>query len=404
MTAHIAFYCIPALGHVYPSLAVAAELVQRGHRVSYATVAERTPLVEASGARVVPYRSQRPSDTDPGRRVPGRDAQLSLSLLAFLTEAVTTLPQLEPAFLADRPDMVVFDRMAFAGRVLAEKYDVPAVQLWPMLLPGPQWSTARMSAADRAHPAFQAYWALLTTFLADHGLRMHPDEFLAPPVRRHVAFFPRAFQPGGAAYDDSHCFVGPCFGPRPVEAPWLPPPGGAPVVLVTLGTIHNRYPEFYRTCFRAFAGTGWHVVLPVGRRLDPADFGRPPPNVEVTRWVPQLDALAHADAFVSHGGMGGVMEALWTAVPQVAIARTAEQELNAARVAQLHAGVQLSTGELTAPGLRAAVDRVASDPDITFGVMALAHELLGAGGVTRAADAVEACLPAGVPVRRADRA
>jgi UDP:flavonoid glycosyltransferase YjiC (YdhE family) len=38
MRQHIAFVSIPSIGHVYPTLAVAAELVRRGHRVTYASV------------------------------------------------------------------------------------------------------------------------------------------------------------------------------------------------------------------------------------------------------------------------------------------------------------------------------------------------------------------------------
>ena len=34
---HFAFICLPAAGHVNPTLPVVAELVRRGHRVTYAT-------------------------------------------------------------------------------------------------------------------------------------------------------------------------------------------------------------------------------------------------------------------------------------------------------------------------------------------------------------------------------
>jgi hypothetical protein len=39
---HIAFICLPAAGYVNPTLPVVAELVRRGHRVTYATSAKST--------------------------------------------------------------------------------------------------------------------------------------------------------------------------------------------------------------------------------------------------------------------------------------------------------------------------------------------------------------------------
>lgn len=57
MSSHIAVLCIPAHGHMRPSLAVTEELVRRGHRVSFLTPGGFTGAVEQTGARVVPYDS-----------------------------------------------------------------------------------------------------------------------------------------------------------------------------------------------------------------------------------------------------------------------------------------------------------------------------------------------------------
>lgn len=51
---HIAFICLPAAGHVNPTLPVVAELVRRGHRVTYATSAKYADAVESVGAVFLP--------------------------------------------------------------------------------------------------------------------------------------------------------------------------------------------------------------------------------------------------------------------------------------------------------------------------------------------------------------
>ncbi len=97
MSSHIAFFNVPAVGHVYPTLAVVAELVRRGHRVTYTTIEKRRPVIEATGATALTYRSLRPADSAPGLPPPKRTGYISQTLLNFLLEAETALDQLGPA-------------------------------------------------------------------------------------------------------------------------------------------------------------------------------------------------------------------------------------------------------------------------------------------------------------------
>ena len=49
-----------------------------------------------------------------------------------------------------------------------------------------------------------------------------------------LAFVPRQFQYAGDTFDSRHVFVGPCLTDRGER--WEPPPGGRPVLLVSLGS------------------------------------------------------------------------------------------------------------------------------------------------------------------------
>lgn len=393
MGSHIAFVNIPAVGHVYPTLAVVAELVRRGHRVSYTTIDRRAPILEAHGATVLRYRSTRPSDADPDLPRPKRSGFISQSLLNFVIEAEATLDQVGPAFRADPPDLVIFDRMAFAGRVIAAELGVPTIQLWPMLVSNEHWSMGTaLDAFDPEDPVLAEYVKRLDALLARHGLAIEPEQFLAFDQLHQIAFYPRAFQYEGEKFDGSYAFVGPCVRPRPATPAWRPP-GAAPVLLVTLGTIFNRNLDFYRTCLSAFVDTDWHVVLVVGERTDPAELGPRPPNVEIHQFAPQLDILAHARLLVCHAGMGGTMEALRLGVPLLAAPQTLEQEANAARIGELALGARIDTADLSPAWLRESVERVAGDAAVAAAVAAMRHEIAAAGGAPRAADVIEACVP-----------
>ncbi|BCJ76251.1 glycosyl transferase [Catellatospora sp. IY07-71] len=390
MGRHIAFVNIPAIGHVFPTLAVVQELTRRGHRVTYGTTESRRAALAEAGAAVHAYRSLRPPDSDPTVRAPDRSGYISHSLLSFLEEAEAAYAQLAPVYRDDPPDLVVFDRMAFAGRVLAARMELPSVQLWPMLVSNEHWSMAQaLNAFDPTDPVLHTYLAKLERFLGTHCPALAPEEFLSPQPEAHLAFYPRAFQYAGERFGPGYRFVGPCLRRTPLR--WRPP-RDRDVILVTLGTIYNARPDFYRYCADAFAGSDWHVVLAVGERIDLDALGRLPRNVELHRFVPQLDVLAHATALICHAGMGGVMEAMSHGVPVLAAPQTLEQEANALRVEELSLGVRLPAG-LTDPGaLKDTVELMVKDPAIGDGVDHLRRAVATAGGAARAADIIEDCL------------
>jgi MGT family glycosyltransferase len=204
-----------------------------------------------------------------------------------------------------------------------------------------------------------------------------------------LVFLPRAFQYRGETFDDSFAFVGPCLSGTRSPGTWRPRGDGLPVLLVSLGTVYSEQPEFFRLCAEAMADLPWQVVLSGGGRVDADAVGALPPNVELWPRVPQLDVLAHASAFVTHAGMGSVMEALLHGVPMVALPQMGEQRAVAQRIADLGLGARLAPAGLTAAELRDAVVRVAGDDRIRAGVAEFGRRASG-GGAVEAVDRIEA--------------
>lgn len=157
-----------------------------------------------------------------------------------------------------------------------------------------------------------------------------------------------------------------------------------PQVYVSLGTTFNRAPEFYRACFEAFEGEPYRVLLSTGGREQPLPDA--PANVEVRAFVPQLEVLARAAAFVTHGGMNSANEALQFGVPMVVVPQRGDQYLVAGRVAELGAGLTIAPRDVTPERLRDAVGRVVRDPSFRARARALGRGLEEAGGYRRAAE------------------
>ncbi|MFJ4961639.1 macrolide family glycosyltransferase [Streptomyces sp. NPDC088729] len=390
--AHIAMFSIAAHGHVNPSLDVIRELVDRGHRVSYAIPAAFAGKVAATGAEPVIYTSTLPTDPDAWGSEPIDYVE------PFLDDALQAHPRLADAFAGDEPDLVLHDITSYPARALAHRWGVPAVSLWPNLVP---WEGYEEEVGDAADAELmrtergRAYFARFEGWLAANGLGgLSVGAYVARP-RRALALIPEALQPNADRIDrEVYTFVGACQGERADQGEWRRPAGAEKVLLVSLGSADTKWPAFYRECVAAFGGLpGWHVVLQIGAHVDPAELGAVPGNIEVLPWVPQLAVLRQADAFVTHAGAGGSQEGLATGTPMVAVPLGVDQFNNADRLRALGVARHVPFEEADAATLRAAVLGLVGDPEVAERCARVREQTVKEGGTRRAADLIEAELP-----------
>ncbi|MCX4547557.1 MGT family glycosyltransferase [Streptomyces sp. NBC_01387] len=393
---HVAFLPFPAFGHINTTLPIVAELVRRGHRVTFATNERFAPLAAGAGADVLRYESWLAS-----RKLPDTvDADyLAHEPVRSIDEAIATVPLYEAGFAEDVPDVLLYDVSTFAaGRVLARKWKRPAIELFATFASNEHYSLTQQIGAmyadeiDGSHPAIIDFFVKQGQLWAEHGLDgMTLEEFNAPADGANLVFLPRRFQPAQETFDDRFAFVGTCIGSRATEPEWQPPAPDRPVVLVSMGSFsYDHQDAFVRTCVEAFTGTPWHVVMSVGEQFDLGGLGEVPDNIQLMRWVPQLAVLERADVFVSHAGMNSVMESMYFGTPVVALPHMPEQRLIASRLAELGLGVHLPPAEVTAERLRTAVATLASDEGVRTRVRSLSDDLRATDGPSLAADYIEA--------------
>ncbi|MGV9214183.1 nucleotide disphospho-sugar-binding domain-containing protein [Micromonospora sp. RB23] len=392
--AHVAILAVGATGHLLPVLDVIEELRARGHRVTCFAPDVAAPAARRAGADVVPYESAlvtRPSST-----VPPTDFAVWLPFV-LVAEATAVVPQIIPVLRGDVPDVLLYDRAAHpAGRALAQLLNRPAVAMFPSFAQGPAWSlaaaTGQTSVLDPAHPAFGPLQDQLDQFSARWGLERGTVRDLAEArERRSIAFLPRWFQWNGDQFGSDHHFVGPCLRARLGTGP----AGRERLVYVSAGTAAAE-PEAVRTLVRAAAAAAPdHRVLVSTGGIELAAVGPLPDRVEAHEHVDQLAALAQADLFVTHAGMGSVMEALWFAVPMVCAPRTSEQHVVAARVEALGLGVTISNDAGPSSDVEADIRDLPHDRTMRERLHTASATLRAAGGRRAAADAVEGAIASG---------
>lgn len=219
---------------------------------------------------------------------------------------------------------MLYDIGGFAGRVAAERWGLPAVQLSPTYVAwdGDEQHTAEQTAALKASPSGQHYYATLRAWLAENAVQLDADTFLGRPDAC-VVLIPRVLQPNADRVGPRYVFAGPRIDQRRTEA-WAPEPGDErPLVYVSFGTAYTNQPDIYRLCVETLAGTH-RLVLATGK-VDPTALGPRPAGAHAARTQPQLGVLEHASVFITHAGMGGTVESLWFGVPTVAIPQAVDQ-------------------------------------------------------------------------------
>ncbi|MEW9519636.1 macrolide family glycosyltransferase [Streptomyces tubercidicus] len=388
MAKHLLFVALFGHGHVNPTLPLVEELVRRGHRVDYATTAEHSEAVIKAGAHWVELKLQSPELLTPPHHF-GPEA-LPGWMRGMFAEMRTLHPVLRDYCVAESPDAICYDSMNWPARVAAEQLGLPAVRFVPTVASNEAFSLFDdvMNGVDDEDPMLAALAADCAEFSAENGVTLAPENVLKFTEKLNLVFIPKEFQPAGDTFDDRHHFIGPSLGEREHAEPWSPADPDAPVLFISLGTVFNDRPEFFRTCIEAFGDGPYQVAMAIGD-LDRAALGEIPPTFDVRPFFPQPAVLRHADAFISHAGMNSTMEALYYGVGLITVPQMPEQATNAGRAQELGLGVQLDTATVTAESLRTAVARVTSDATIRTNLDRMRKMTRDSGGAVRGADVIE---------------
>ena len=383
--AAIFFFSLPAHGHVNPTLPLVRELTSRGHRVLYYDVEAFREKIEAAGAQFVPidaYMPPAPEDID---RRAGKDFASLIEMAADLTLSLNERVAQDVA--EHHPACVVGDSVCIWGKLLARRHGLPFI-----------CSTTTFAFNDQSARLMKRQPGEVLRMLLGmprmarklRQLREHGHD--APDVSSligndtktpTIVYTSRLFQPMSETFGDSYAFVGPSVMQRYPRRPH-----DRPLVYVSLGTVLNNAPDFYRSALQALSGMDCDAILSIGDAVDPAALGPVPGNVRIFPRVNQLEVLAGADVFLTHCGMNSVSESLLCGVPMVLFPQHGEENAVAIRCEQLGAGLRLKRP--SASCIRSALEAVLGDDRYRRAAQTVAEDFARCGGAAEAADFVEA--------------
>lgn len=169
-------------------------------------------------------------------------------------------------------------------------------------------------------------------------------------------------------------------------SPW-PTEDARPLVLVSFSTVPQGQTEPLRRTLAALATLPVRGLVTLGPALG-SDAFAPPLNVVLTDFVPHARVLPHVAAIVSQCGHGTVMKALAHGIPLVCLPLFADQPGVAARVVYAGAGVRLAR-DATSTHIRMAIQRVLQEPRFREGARRLATAMALEDGVKTAVEELE---------------
>ncbi|MEU8197940.1 nucleotide disphospho-sugar-binding domain-containing protein [Microbispora amethystogenes] len=333
-----------SLGHITRSTTAAARFAREGHTVAVACHEESREIPERAGLTWYPIREIGPAPAWRGMDDPAQLREFTRQRLAgpdYVSQSLEDELQLIDEY---RPDVVISDMRNTAG-VAASMRGVPSYSIHNLRL--------------FRHPMHVMLPEILATLSSlgvhdQHARRVLGNAVLIPDLS--ILDDLPSVPPDTAALICSLTreihHVGPLL---PPEVTASAGPAATPrdnrLLHVTLGGSGAGDHEI-RRIVEAVGSLDLHVVITLGISAGPdtvrsaeRELAALAPRATVTVSGFRHDALdvtRAADAVVTHGGHGSMMEALAVGSPPVFLPHSTEQRLNAARVQELGLGTVLA--------------------------------------------------------------
>ncbi len=388
---HIALITVGAPGHVLVTPALVEELVRRGVRVTYFTSAGFQSAIEPTGAHFVAVDTVLTND---GQAKDDLEIDLMAELpLRFLSEADAAIGQILPVLENDRPDAVLTDALAIAGRLAASALHVPLIMLHTSYACNDAFSvTTGWPPVLDTHPARAAAHRLAEKFSKTYGVEhIGIKEIFEGKADLDLVAIARRFHPASDTFSDRYVFIGAQIGARHSGPEWTPPPDDRPLIYASLGTLFNNWPAFYTMLAEAVRDLPVYLVVSIGTVVKLESLGTLPDNMRVYPFLPQLDVLMHTSLFITHAGTGSVTEALYFGVPMLCVPQMDEQTFTAMQVQMQGLGYAFpNKRDITSEKLRQQIQTLLDDETVRARAREYQRDIRENEGYVRAADAIMA--------------
>jgi rhamnosyltransferase subunit B len=405
---------IGSLGDLHPCLALALELMRRGHHVTIATTPYYRSKIEAFGIAFHPMRPDwDPKDPELIRQCDdlkkGPEVLYRKMLLPELRGTYTDLLS-----IAGHADLLIAGELVYAAPLVAEKLRLRwvSVILSPFSFfssfdPSVMVNAPALTHLRKAGPSIYRaglnvgrlatrHWSNPVRDLRrEQGLRPECDPVFRDKFSRYLvlALFshwlaepqpdwpPQTSQPGFVFFED------PTAGANLTSqlSDFLAS-GSEPIVFTQGSTAVHSPGDFYKVSAIAAKRLGRRAVLAGAS----GGLGIDSPDLLTLRYAPYSQLFPRAIVNVHQGGSGTTGEALRSGRPMLIVPYGWDQPDNAARVERLGAGLHVPRSEYTVETATAALKALLDTSRFPIRAAAVREQMAKEHGLAAACDAIEA--------------
>jgi zeaxanthin glucosyltransferase len=412
--AHFGIVSPPSASHITGFAAIGRELIRHGHRVTVFNILDARSVSEREGLQFVPLGT----DQFPlGFYKNFLDTQASLGGLAgaryglnagvkevdmWLTEGLQVLRSASV-------DVLLVDKLEFAGSTLAELLKIPFVTVCNACVTDeknpsspPSQTPWPYSDSSLARLRNRITWTIIRRALSPLTRRINfyrkqnhlaPLDSLLATTSPHLELsqqtedfdFPRRprnhkenFHYIGLLHrgsDDRVSF--------PFERL-----NGQPLVYATFGTLLRASSSFLQKLSEACRSLSLQLVVGLGGTTDPAALTDLGDHAITIPYAPQRAILRRAALTVCHSGLNTVLESLEAGVPVVAVPTVPQANGVAARLVASGAGEKVSPSKVTASDLTTLFERILTNDTYRQNAARIQSSLQRAGAESRAAQLI----------------
>lgn len=383
-----------SLGDVFPYIAVAKEMIDRGVHVSIATTRDHHDALARHGVQAIEVGKHLKPEFEANPELIRKVMDQSTGSQYVLQELVMKpLRENYEQLLAatEGVDLIVTHTLAYHALLVARTRKIPFVST--ILSPLNFWSKYDPPAMDKILwlPRMHRIWGATISGVIMKQMAQHVyswgdpyrdvQQALGMEVDRRNVFFEGQFSP-----IKNLGLFSPVFGPR--QPDWPPNAvatgfpfldqdndipedvrdkvrdflqAGEPPVVFTLGSSAVwDAGNFYRDSIEAVNQCRLRAVLLIGKDIQGNVPKELPENIIAVEYLPHALIFRHARAIVHQGGVGTTAQALRSGNPQLVVPYSHDQFDNAARVKRLGCGLWMQKKKYNANTSCASLRRLCS--------------------------------------------
>jgi len=396
--AKVMFFNLPgASGHINPTVGLVAALIAKGEQVIYYAGEDSREKFTALGCEFRNYESWFHYHHNP--QVSTHLIPMAMTELNMMDSCIEDLIEIARD---EKIDYIIYDACCIWGKYMANALGIPGINLLTTIVSSP-WipfadfrlgmtiAGTLITGAPRAIPVarrmlIDIFKRIKTPY---HGLFYHIFDVFACVGDLNIVFNTKEFQPFVDKLAGNFHFVGASIPERrDVISAEFQNLGKKPLVYVSLGTLHNANPEFFKNCIEALRNSDCDVIISIGKTVQASDLGPLPDHIKVYPFVPQLHVLKFASVFITHGGMNSLNEGLYFGVPVIVCPQQLEQAFNGRRLQKMGVAKTLGCANPSVDLIKHSVEDIIHDKEMKKRTAAYGETLKAGGGYLRAAELI----------------